>query len=257
MRLAFEQKLNVMNAVILRDMRTRFFNHGLGFLVQSIWPLAHMGVLLLIYNFAGRKAPFGDDLNVFFATGLIPTLTFMYISRFMSLSLLFNKSMLAFPAVKVTDILFGRAFLETIASALTLALIIFILWLAGDNPAPVDPVQAVLAFLATILLAVGVGTLVGVVVMFVDIFVTVYALMGIVFYVSSGTLFVASQLPDSIAIPLSYNPILQCVEWMRTAYYDDYSDRLLNKEYLIIFGFTSLGLGLFLEKTFRRIMMEG
>ncbi|PZR50261.1 MAG: capsular biosynthesis protein, partial [Stutzerimonas stutzeri] len=76
---ALREKRNVMTAVMLRDMRTRFFNHGLGFLVVSLWPLAHMVILLLIYTLMGRTAPFGDSLPVFFATGLIPTLTFMYV----------------------------------------------------------------------------------------------------------------------------------------------------------------------------------
>ncbi len=59
-----------MTAVILRDMRTRFFNHGLGFLIVSLWPLAHMLILLMIYSLTGRRTPFGDSLYVFFALGL-------------------------------------------------------------------------------------------------------------------------------------------------------------------------------------------
>ncbi|SCB50950.1 ABC transporter permease [Rhizobium lusitanum] len=254
---AIQQKMNVMNAVMLRDMRTRFFNHGLGFLVQSLWPLSHMIVLLTLYNFAGRSAPFGDSLNVFFATGLVPTLSFMYISRFMSLSVVLNKPMLSFPAVTVTDILFARALLEIIAGALTLLLIIIVLWCTGANPTPVDPAQAVLCYLSTVLLAVGVGTLAGVLVMMFELFVTVYALLCILFYISSGTLFVANQLPSSLAVPLSYSPLIQSVEWMRTAYFENYSDSLVNRGYLVIFGLTCLLLGLGLERLFRRRIMEG
>lgn len=47
---------------------------------------------------------------VVFATGLLPCLTFMYVSRFMALSIVMNRPMLAIPAVKVLDILFARAF---------------------------------------------------------------------------------------------------------------------------------------------------
>ncbi len=46
-----------MQAVILRDVRTRFFNHGLGFLLVPLWPLAHMFVLLMIYTFMGGRLP--------------------------------------------------------------------------------------------------------------------------------------------------------------------------------------------------------
>ena len=159
-----------MKAVMLRDMRTRFFNHGLGFLVVSLWPLAHMLILLLIYTIAGRQTPFGNSLNVFFATGLIPTLAFMYISRFMSLSLILNRPMLLFPAVTVVDIMTARAFLEIIAAFITVVFMFLILWAMGDDPIPFSKEQAVYAFLATMLLSVGIGSLAGVIVMFFPFF---------------------------------------------------------------------------------------
>ena len=256
-RYALAQKANVMKAVMLRDMRTRFFNHGLGFLVVSLWPLGHMFALLVIYSLIGRTSPFGESLNVFFVTGLIPTLTFMYVSRFMSYSLLFNKPMLAFPAVTMMDILFARAFLEIIAAFLTLLFTFSLLVLMVENAYPFDIVEAALAFLATLLLAVGIGLLCGVVSMFIELFVTVYALFLILVYISSGTLFVAAAMPSQAAEALSYNPVFQCVEWMRTAFYESYSHQYLDKGYLLAWGAGSLCLGLVLERLLRRKMLEG
>ena len=246
-----------MTAVILRDMRTRFFNHGLGFLIVSLWPLAHMVILLMIYSMTGRRTPFGDSLYVFFATGLIPTLAFMYVSRFMSLSLIINRPMLSFPAVTVVDVMLARAFLEVVAAFVTLVFLIIIIYAIGDNPFPWDLSEAVKAYLAALLLAVGVGVLAGVIVMFSPFFATIYALMMILVYIGSGTLFVISSLPDVISTPLSYNPVVHAVEWMRVAYYPTYSTKILDKEYLIGFGMTSLFLGLLLERVLRGKMLEG
>ncbi|WP_245459352.1 MULTISPECIES: capsular biosynthesis protein [unclassified Rhizobium] len=256
MRLAFQQKINVMNAVMLRDMRARFFNHGAGFLVQSLWPLVHMLVIMILNTIAGRSAPYGDNPMLFFATGVLPVLTFIYVSRFMSLSLLMNQPMLSFPVVKITDVLFARAILEVLAGCITLAMMAGIFIALRVAPYPIDPPQAVLAYLATILLAVGVGTLAGVITMFLPIFATAFALLGLVFYLSSGALFVTSAFPDPIAIPMSYNPLVQSVEWMRTAYFETYSDRLVDKEYLVGFGMISLLCGLLLERVARRRMLE-
>lgn len=69
-----------MGAVVLRDMRTRFFNHGLGFIVVPLWPLAHMGIIITIRSFVAHTAPYGESVPLFYATGVIPTLTFIYIS---------------------------------------------------------------------------------------------------------------------------------------------------------------------------------
>ena len=254
---ALAEKKNVMKAVILRDMRTRFFNHGLGFLLVSLWPLAHMIILLGIYTVMGRKTPYGESLNVFFATGLIPTLAFMYVSRFMSLSLILNRSMLAFPVVTVVDIMMARAFLEVVAAALTLFFMFMILLALGNNPYPADPFEAVYAYLATILLAVGAGSLACVMVMFMPFFATIYALTMIVVYISSGTLFVSAALPESIAYILSWNPVFHAVEWMRLAYFPGYSDKWLDRTYIISFGALSLCLGLLLERVLRMKMLEG
>ncbi|MGD9478983.1 ABC transporter permease [Shinella sp. G-2] len=246
-----------MTAVILRDMRSRFFNHGLGFLVVSLWPLAHMIILIGVYAVMGRKAPYGDSLSVFIATGLIPTLAFSYVARFMSISLLINRTMLSFPIVTVTDIMMARAFLETIAAALTLLFMFVILIAAGENPFPVDPFEAVYAYLATILLAVGCGFVAGVITMFLPLFATIFGLSMIIVYMASGTLFVTASLPEPIAYAFSWNPAFHAVEWMRLAYYPGYSDKWLDKTYLISYGAVSLCIGLLLERMLRMKMREG
>lgn len=254
---ALRDRRNVMRAVILRDMRTRFFDHGLGFLLVPLWPLAHMVILLAIYRFSGMTVPFGDSLHLFFATGLIPTLSFTYISRFMSLSIVMNRPMLAFPAVTALDIMGARAFLEIIAGYLTLIFMFAILVVLGDSPVPLDIEQAVLAYFATLLLAIGVGSVVSVIVMLVPFFVTVYALSSIVIYLLSGTLFIVSAMPDQISYFLSWNPIVHAVDWMRSAYYPTYSTEILDKGYLLSFGLGSLCLGLILERTLRWKVLEG
>lgn len=254
---ALRQMRNAMSAVMLRDMRSRFFNHGLGFLVVALWPLAHMMILLLIYAVLGRRAPFGDSVRVFFATGLVPTLLFMYVSRFMAMSLLQNRSMLGFPAIRMMDIILARAALEAIAGFLTLVFIFSLLLALGDDPFPHDVYQATYAYLAVMLLAVGVGVVVSVISMFAPFFVTIYTLFTIFIYILSGTLFVISDLPDAIAAPLAWNPVLHGVEWMRTAYYEGYSDKWLNKSYLIGFGLGALTLGLAAERLLRRRMLDG
>ena len=253
---ALREKRNVMAAVVLRDIRSRYFNHGLGFLLIAVWPLAHMLILLAVYAALGRQAPYGDSLRVFFATGLIPTLAFVYVSRWMSLSLILNRPMLAFPVVTVLDIMAARAFLEITAAVLTLIFLFLILLFMGDNPYPFDPHEAAFAYLACLLLAIGFGSIAGVLVMFMPVFATVYALTMILFYLLSGTLFVLSALPEPIAYALSWNPVLQTVEWMRSAYYPDYSDKYLDKTYTLGFGMSSLCLGLLMERVFRRRMLE-
>ncbi|WVT77558.1 capsular biosynthesis protein (plasmid) [Sinorhizobium chiapasense] len=245
-----------MTAVILRDMRTRFFNHGLGFLVVPLWPLVHMLVLLGISHALGRRVPYGESTNVFFGSGLVPTLAFMYVSRFMTLSVALNRPMLAFPAVKPIDILNARAVLEIVAAWFTLIFIIIFLLVVGDDPTPVDINEAVAAYLSVLFLAFSVGTLAGAITSIFPLFTTVYALFMIIVYASSGTMFVPANLPEAIRTPLSYSPVVQCVEWMRSAYFPTYDTSLLSKEYIWGFSLSCLLAGLALERVFRRKILE-
>lgn len=247
-----------MSAVILRDMRTRYFNHGLGFILVPVWPLFHMGILIAVHAGTGRGAPaYGDSTALFFATGLVPMLTFMYMSRFMGWSVWQNKAMMAFPAVTPLDVMWGRAFLEFISACIAALLLFVILWGTGQNPWPTDIESAVGAFFATMFLAFGCGTLVGVLSMFQPFLLTLWQLTIVCLYLSSGTMFVASDLPDNLSYALSFNPVLECIEWMRTAFYQSYSDKLVSVQYILSFGLGALVLGLAIERLCRRRLRDG
>lgn len=248
---AARRKSNVMKAVMLRDMRTRFFNHGLGFLLVIIWPIAHMFVLLAIYSVLGRRAPFGDSLFLFFATGLVPTLSFMYVSRQMAMSVIANKPMLSFPAVNITDIIFGRAILEVLGSFIMAAAVLLILTSIEGTAIPFDVPNAVAAIFATLLLAIGIGSIISLLAVAFPATATMYFLVVITVYLTSGTLFVPSYMPQGVVSVLYWNPVLHGVEWLRSAYFIGYPNQILDKSYMLIFGASSLFTGLCLERLLR------
>lgn len=250
-KMALQQKTNVMRAVILRDMRTRFFNHGLGFLLVPLWPFCHLFVLLAIYSLIGRQAPFGDNLELYIATGLLPTLTFMYVTRFMSMSMMSNRPMLAFPVVRLLDIVLGRAVLEIVGALLTAVMVLGVLWAIGANPVPVDPMEATLAFIVVAAFSTGMGIAVSCVVMKLEFFATVWAVFSIVIYLLSGTIFTISYLPAELIDILSWNPLLHATEWMRSAFFIGYPSQVLDKTYLLGWTVGSIVLGLVCERVFR------
>ena len=106
------------------------------------------------------------------------------------------------------------------------------------------------------LLGVGFGVINGIIAAASPFWITGYALFMIIFWVASGVLFVPDALPEAIRTPLSYVPMLQGVEWMRSAYYEGYGTTILDKSYLVGFGAITLCLGLGLERLVRGKMME-
>ena len=254
---ALSASARVIRAVMLRDIRTRFFNHGLGYLLAISWPVAHILILLGFYTFLGRYAPHGDSIVLFLATGLAPFMSWNYMSRFIMLGLVMNRALLAFPAVKILDVLFGRAALEVLASCCMLALLVSLALAAGIDPMPADLVEAALAMAAALALGLGCGMLSAVVAMLFHGWITLYTLIVIACYVFSGILFVPSALPAVAGDILAWNPTLHLVEWMRVAYYEGYPDRLLDRGYVLGWAAATILLGLVLERALRGRLLGG
>ncbi|SDA99481.1 ABC transporter permease [Sinorhizobium sp. NFACC03] len=255
-KVALQRQLNVMHAVIMRDIRSRYFNHGLGFLIVPLFPVAHIAMLLGIYRVTGREAIFGDDMALFFATGLFPALTFTYISRYMSVSVVANKSMLSFPAVHLLDIVLARSFLEFIGIMVSMFVIYVILLSIGSDPIPRSPATALLALLSTIVLSIGVGIVVSVISAMLPMFPMGYALSMIVVYLSSGAPIYLHGFPEEVVYYCSFNPVFHAVEWMRSAYYLGYPTADLDKTYLMMWGFGSVAVGLLMERYLKQMILS-
>jgi capsular polysaccharide transport system permease protein len=248
----------VIHALMLRDVKSRLFGNGLGFIFFSVgWPLVHILVLLGTYSLMGRAAPYGESLALFFAVGLVPFMTFNYMSRWIMLSLIMNKPLLSFPIVKVTDILIARAFLEMLGSCMMTASLCAIFWFLGIDFMPRDVVQASFALGASLMLGFGMGMINAIIAMAFYSWVTGYALLTIIFYISSGILFVPDALPEVARYPLSFNPVLQAVEWMRSAYYEGYGSLVLDKVYLLTWGICTIFGGIALERLIRGRLLGG
>jgi capsular polysaccharide transport system permease protein len=78
----------------------------------------------------------------------------------------------------------------------------------------------------------------------------------IIFWLASGVFFVPDAMPEPARTYLSYVPMLQGVEWMRSAYYQGFGEGILDRGYLISFGVVSLFIGLALERLVRGKMLH-
>jgi len=246
----------IIYALMLRDMRSRFFGNALGFAVAVAWPLVHIIILLLMYTASGRVTPYGDSLVLFFSTGLVPFITFSYMSRFIMYSLIMNRPLLGFPIVKITDVLFARSILECLGAIIMTIALLIILWFCDIDFVPHDIVQASFAFGSCILLGLGLGVVNAMIAMAFPMWATGYTLIVIALYASSGILFVPDSLPEILRYYLSFNPVLQSVEWMRSAYYDGYGTLVLDKGYVLTWGVLTLFGGLFIERFVRSRLLQ-
>ncbi len=154
------------------------------------------------------------------------------------------------------DVLIAGATLEIVTSGLVI-IIMLILGLAFDIPImPQDIATAFAALGAAILLGCGMGVVNSVIMAITPMWMTGYSLLVIAIWASSGVVFVPDMIPDPYRTFLSYNPALQIVEWMRSAYYTGYGQQVLDKSYALAFGTICLAGGLILEKLSRHYVLS-
>jgi capsular polysaccharide transport system permease protein len=247
----------VLLALMLRDIKTRFGGTELGFLIAIAWPLSHILILLAINTAAGRVAPYGDSAALWFATGIVPFMAFSYMSRFIMYGIVLNRPMLMFPRVKITDILFARAIVEALSAGCVVLILAIIFWAYGVDFMPLNPAQACFAMAASMLLGLGAGVINAIIAAAYPFWATGYSLFTIFLWITSGVFFVANALPETLRYPLSFNPVVHGVEWMRAAYYEGYSASFLDKSYIIWFALLLLSAGLLLERVVRGKLLQG
>ncbi|GJE75960.1 MULTISPECIES: ABC transporter permease [Methylorubrum] len=239
--------LQVLNALILRDMRSRFGGSYWGYLVQMLWPVAHVILIVGIMVFREVPSPMGDSTMLFVASGAFPLLAFKYISREMMKGYLVHKSLTWFPQVKRIDTMVARAVVEICSSFMGFGVICLFLLAFGVDPIPVDITTAMTGYIAAIALGISVGTVnVGIVSIFPP-WQIIYILVVLLVYFSSGLMFVAAYMPEQIYSLMRWNPCVQIVEWVRLGYEPSLPIQI---DYLYILGwiFGSLTVGLLMER---------
>ncbi len=248
----FAIQRRVISAIILREVRTRFGRHQLGYLwafAESLfWVLTFTGIHYAI----GSSPPAGMDILAFFATGIITFIMFRSTVTHAMASIIGNRPLLFYPQVRPQDIAFGRALLE---GATLFAVFVGLL---GANAVwqgelRVEDTLRVLTGLGSAwLLGVGLGMcFLGISVFFPATERLVPILMRPMFFIS-GLFFTANDLPSELRAYLLYNPLLHAVELVRDGWFYEYEARYLDVPYLAVWILVSLYFGLLLERFARR-----
>jgi capsular polysaccharide transport system permease protein len=245
-------QLQVIHALALRETRTRFGAHQLGYLWALIEPLVWIATFYAMFYLLGREAPFGMDLVGFLATGIVPFKLFREVSQRSMNAVDANKALLFYPQVRPLDVIVARTYLEVATLFAVFAV------LMGGNALihqelRVDSLFRVLSGLG---LAAAVGASFGLVLAGLSVFNNaveriVGPMLRPLFWVS-GLFFTANGLPSQVRDVLLWNPVLHCVELVRDGWFLTYRAYYLDVSYVLGWIATCSFLGLTLERVARR-----
>jgi capsular polysaccharide transport system permease protein len=244
-----------IGAILLRDIRLRAGAYYTGFLMVLLMPLAHLLIVVIIFHIFGRLAPQGTDQMVYFGISILPFVIYAYLSRRIIYALAENRPLLFFNRVTIFDILLARLILEAAGSAVVFIIVVCILAVYANDFSPRDWPGIVFAVAATIYFSFAIAVPNALITRVFPVWATVFNLSIPVFWMASGIAFFPTAIPEPYDRWLALNPLLQCVEWIRYSYYEDYPDKLLNIPYIIIFATTCLVVSLIAERLVRRVLL--
>ncbi len=246
------RRRQVIYAIMLRDIRTRFGHTRLGYLWAIMEPMSHLATLgTMFYLLNHAPPPLGDSMFLFYITGLVPYLMFAHVSHDVMGAVDGGGAMLQLPIVKRTDVIVAHA-LRQLATELIVGIVIFsVAALLGTQGMPSDPLTAGGAVILLWLLAIGIGCVNVVAVGLFPSYETLYAVVTRLLYFASGIYYSPIAMPPVIREWLVWNPVLQGIEMFRSGFYHQYDPHWLDVNYLVMWAVGSVGSGFALERALR------
>lgn len=246
-------QIDVIGALVLRETRTRFGAHQLGYLWALIEPALWIATFYGLFAIAHRQAPEGMDVISFLLTGLIPYELFNKTAGQVSASISGNKALLFYPQVRPLDLAMARSVLELATSAM-----VFLIFVVGQalvnqrGPSIHDPLVTIFGFAAAAGLGAGLGLVfcaLGVSSNLVD---RIRGPLLRPLFWCSGLFFTANGLPSNVREILLYNPVFHAIELVRHGWFPSYYAHHVDVGYLLMWLLCLMLLGLILERVVRR-----
>ncbi|MEP3674742.1 ABC transporter permease [Sulfitobacter sp.] len=245
-------------ALVLREMVTTYGRSPGGYLWAVLEPVAGIALLTIIFSAGFRSPALGISFPLFYASGMLPFLMYSDLSGKVSLSILFSKPLLAYPAVTYLDAILARFFVNLLTQLLVAYLVLFGILTFFDTKIVPDYPTVVLGFFMAACLALGVGTFNCYLFLRFPVWQRTWSILMRPLFIISCIFFLFDTIPQPYRDILWYNPIVHVVGLMRRGFYANYDAPYVSLIY--VFGISMLcflaGLTL-LYRGHRRLVNDG
>lgn len=245
-------QLQVVHALFLREIKTRFGQHRLGYGWALLEPILWVGTFVALFSVLGRPAPPGVPMLAFLVTGIVPFGLFRNSSQHTLLAISSNRGLLFYSRVRPLDLVLARALLEA-----TTQLVVFVILMGGaalfEGRLRIDDVLRTILGLA---LVAGLGSSLGLV--FCGLTVLWPAaerlhgpLLRPLFWVSA-IFYSVDTIPTPLRKVVLYNPVAHAIELVRDGWFPGYPSRGISMWFPAAWVLVLSFFGLTLERVARR-----
>lgn len=246
-----ETQARVIFALALRETRTRFGQHRLGYVWALVEPSVVVGLFATMMTVVGRLAPERLPLIPFLVTGLIPYELSVKSAERVAAAIDGNKAMLFYPHVQPIDLIAARVGLEFSTYAVVFTILIGAHAAATQTLVLDDILPVAHALVMASMLGASLGTVLCALRVVAPVVQQVSGpLMRPLFWMS-GIFFTANMVPLQYRSYFLWNPILHCVEVGRTGFFEAYTSIDADPKYVWFCIICLFFIGLTLERWVR------
>jgi capsular polysaccharide transport system permease protein len=248
----FAIQCNVIGALIMRELHTRFGRDNIGLLWLLIEPMLLASAVTAIHYLAYGRVTNGLSPASFTIVGYGPYMIFRGIVSRSESTIESNLTLLYHHRVTLLDMLVARSGLEFCAVTFAVVFLLAVATACGLANMPVDP----LTFLGGMLLLLWFSFSLGLVVAAASERSAVFArLVHPTMYLTmpvSGCFVSLVWLPTKVAVAMSWFPLTGIFEMIRTGEFANYPDRYVDIPYVVAWAMCFMIIGLLSLKVVRR-----
>jgi len=244
---------DVIFALFIREIKTRFGAYRLGLAWAFLEPVAFILVLSAIRSFRSSGGLFGGEsysipFPVFFMLGYVP---FQFFSKLLTqgaASVNANRGLFNYRQVRPIDAILARTLLEMLIFSSVMLIFLMVFWWFGFNATIADPAQFFMVYAVLGIFGCGIGMILCVGQMRFPELGKVIPLFTRPLFFISGVFFSLNDIPSQYHQYLLWNPVLHAIELIRYACYPSYNVDAVSFGYLAMSALFAVFFGLALYR---------
>ena len=245
-------QIQVVSALILRETKTRFGKHKLGYLWALFQPIVQIGIFSAMFYFGGRHLAAGMEPISFLTSGFMPFMLFGSVNSSVTTSIDANRGLLFYPRVRPLDLVFARIILEFATFACVAVVLLTAAALLEKSITSVSAIHLASGLVLSAALGSGLGLVVcGLAVFYPVTLRLIGPALRPLFWIS-GIFFSVNSLPSALRHLFLYNPVLHCVEVFRSGVFPQYHAQGVTPWFPAVVALCLWFFGLTLERVARQ-----
>lgn len=218
----FQIQRDVIYALLLRELSSRFGKSRGGFVWVLVEPVAHLLVPVIMFGFIRHRMLPGVEYPVFLVYGFLPFIFFKAICMQIINGVNAGRGLLSYRQVLLMDVFVAKALAHAVIQAIVFAVVLTGLGMFDYNVLPSRPIELAGIIVLTAVFGFGLGVVFAAVVSLIPDAKPVIQVMFMPLYFVSGILFPVTRFSDQWVQWLAINPILHLVELSRLMAVDGY-----------------------------------